>query len=173
MELDFGYESECLVTPDTSVIWALMSEEWRVWQGRRKRPSREKVIYDDKHKNGPPNSSRPMQRAQIYIALYNQSQAPGSEFTRDSQSSSPETSLYGLAAKFAWGLQVRGLRASAQASLAGKTGRTLPCCPPRIPKISPLSLVCWLGLPYSFPSSDSQERDASLSALSGRLPRYF
>lgn len=53
-----GYEYECLVTPDTSVIWALMSDKGCVWQGRRKRESIKSITYDDKHMNGPRNSPR-------------------------------------------------------------------------------------------------------------------
>lgn len=67
---------------------------------------------------------------------------------------------------------------------AGSPGEDIEsCCPsgcgkhgwqtPQIPKISPLSLVCWLGLPHSFPSFWLSERDASLSVLSGRLPLCF
>lgn len=47
-----------MVTPDTSVIWALMSDKGCVWQGRRKRESIKRVTYDKKHTNGPPNSPR-------------------------------------------------------------------------------------------------------------------
>lgn len=52
-ELDFSYKSEHLVTPETGIIWVLMGGEECVSGKKRGTGKAEKVIQDDRHKDGP------------------------------------------------------------------------------------------------------------------------
>lgn len=149
-ELDFSYKSEHLVTPDTGVIWVLMGGEECVSGKKRGIGKAETVMLGDRHKDGPSLGSHDSRRgARTYTD-------PVREFTSKGTSKGiykgqlvPHSRDFPL-----WsGSQVP----------AGSPGEgSESCCPsgsgkqgwqtPQIPKISPLSLVCWLGLPHFFPS---------------------
>lgn len=131
---------------------------------KRGKGKAEKVMLGDRHKDGPSLGSQDSRRgARTYAD-------PVREFTSKGTSKGiykgqlvphSRTSLYGLAAKFPWVLQVRALRAAVQAAVESKAGR-----PPRFPRFHHCPwYVGWACLTFSPPSDSQKGMPACLPCL--------